>query len=42
VEGCLDFIPDDRKLQAFLIFSAKLEIKGKTNGKEWCEIIGTL
>jgi hypothetical protein len=23
----------------FIIFSAKLKIKGKRNGKEWCEII---
>jgi|GEM_PF-5539215 len=26
----------------FIIFSAKLKIKGKRNGKEWCEIIGAL
>jgi len=31
---------EDHKL--FLIFSAKLKIKGKRNGKEWCEIIGAL
>jgi len=26
----------------FIIFSAKLKIKGKRNGKEWCEILGAL
>ena len=26
----------------FIIFSAKLKIKGKRNGKEWCGIIGEL